>query len=64
MYSVCENTEFILQYGKKVKLYEILMEEDVPEEERKRREDAKLDIENDADNEDDDDKHKHHKKEE
>jgi hypothetical protein len=37
LYSVCENTEFILQYGKKVKLYEITYEEDVPEEELKKR---------------------------
>jgi len=37
LYSVCENTEFILQYNKKIFLYEILYEEDVPEEELKKR---------------------------
>jgi hypothetical protein len=41
LYSVCENTEFIIQYGKNIRLYKILMEEDVPKEELKRREHAK-----------------------
>lgn len=63
LYSVCENTEFILQYGKKVMLYEILMEEDVPEEELKRREHAKMEVQPD-DDDNDEDKHKKHNKEE